>query len=477
MNNIRPFRYWCQKVLPLVYDDSLSYYELLCKVVAKLNEVIDNENDLNEAFKQLKEWVENWFDSTDFEEMVSNKLDEMVVDGTLENLINKKILGSIQSHLTSAFINVVHEGAKNDGTETAEILNQIFNKYPSATFYFPGGTYLLETSLNINSNNRVAIYLDGGVLKANGAFPVLILGGESTDEKNAPIIYGNGYIDMNNIATVGIQINDNSRYAKIKEISIENIGQGTGIKLGEEGASLSTVIDGITIRGTGSYNADSVGIEIIGYDSFFSNVNIIRVYTGMNVNSGGNMFNNVHIWSDLGVNNSNWSDSVGINNNFINNMYSNIYLDNYGIGVRAIQPTSVKNIYYYLPYEGTGDNIGVVIQTPQNNTVNIDGIYAVKKAGFTTKIVNIPNQTKEYLLCSNHGIKVEGVIYDNTGFNPFDEYFNICNHKYTKQLAKNMQESSLSGAFLLGYIKDGTSVHNIRLQYGGAWEYLITIKN
>ena len=26
------FRYWCQKVLPLVYDDSLSYYELLNKI-------------------------------------------------------------------------------------------------------------------------------------------------------------------------------------------------------------------------------------------------------------------------------------------------------------------------------------------------------------------------------------------------------------------------------------------------------------
>ena len=27
------FRFWCQTVLPLVYDDSLSYYELLNKVV------------------------------------------------------------------------------------------------------------------------------------------------------------------------------------------------------------------------------------------------------------------------------------------------------------------------------------------------------------------------------------------------------------------------------------------------------------
>lgn len=38
---IYTFRYWCQRILPAVYDDSLSYYELLCRVVAKLNEVIE----------------------------------------------------------------------------------------------------------------------------------------------------------------------------------------------------------------------------------------------------------------------------------------------------------------------------------------------------------------------------------------------------------------------------------------------------
>lgn len=34
----------CYKILPLVYDQSLSYYETLCKVVSKLNEVIDYVN-------------------------------------------------------------------------------------------------------------------------------------------------------------------------------------------------------------------------------------------------------------------------------------------------------------------------------------------------------------------------------------------------------------------------------------------------
>ena len=32
---------YCQKVLPLVYEESLSYYEAICKFQSKLNEVID----------------------------------------------------------------------------------------------------------------------------------------------------------------------------------------------------------------------------------------------------------------------------------------------------------------------------------------------------------------------------------------------------------------------------------------------------
>lgn len=106
MNNIRPFKFWCQKVLPLVYDDSLSYYELLCKVVNKLNEVITNENELNEAFQQLKEWVENYFSSHDFQEAVNNKLDEMAKDGTLASLINKVIFGELNQKVDTNANNI-----------------------------------------------------------------------------------------------------------------------------------------------------------------------------------------------------------------------------------------------------------------------------------------------------------------------------------------------------------------------------------
>lgn len=66
------FRFWCQKVLPLVYDDSLSYYEVLGKMVVQLNDVIDNINadtenvlTLKDAFDDLQEYVDNFFDDVE----------------------------------------------------------------------------------------------------------------------------------------------------------------------------------------------------------------------------------------------------------------------------------------------------------------------------------------------------------------------------------------------------------------------------
>ena len=50
---IQHFRFWCQKVLPAVYDDSLSYYELLCKVIEKLNELIGKDNEQSEVINLL----------------------------------------------------------------------------------------------------------------------------------------------------------------------------------------------------------------------------------------------------------------------------------------------------------------------------------------------------------------------------------------------------------------------------------------
>lgn len=54
---LQPFHFWCQKVLPLVYDESLSYYEVLCKLSEYIEDVIKRldtlENDLPNTINSM----------------------------------------------------------------------------------------------------------------------------------------------------------------------------------------------------------------------------------------------------------------------------------------------------------------------------------------------------------------------------------------------------------------------------------------
>ena len=75
MNNLPYFRFWCYKVLPLVYDDSLSYYEVLCKVVDYINQLIEQDKIFGEEIENLKrdlasvqDWIANY--NTAFAEKV-----------------------------------------------------------------------------------------------------------------------------------------------------------------------------------------------------------------------------------------------------------------------------------------------------------------------------------------------------------------------------------------------------------------------
>lgn len=43
---------YCQNVLPLVYDNSLSYYEVLCKLTNKINELVDTVNELESKLNE-----------------------------------------------------------------------------------------------------------------------------------------------------------------------------------------------------------------------------------------------------------------------------------------------------------------------------------------------------------------------------------------------------------------------------------------
>ena len=83
-NNLTHFKFWCQKVLPLVYDDSLSYYEILCKVVDYINKLIDddkaiisNVNELKSELSVVQKWIAD-FDTEFIKKVVEDYIATMI---------------------------------------------------------------------------------------------------------------------------------------------------------------------------------------------------------------------------------------------------------------------------------------------------------------------------------------------------------------------------------------------------------------
>ena len=111
LHNIETLRFWCRKVLPLVYDDSLSYYEVLCKVAAKLNEVIENENTQNETITE---------GATQLSNLANALADE------IERAVVKE--GDLQSALT-ALENAAEKIANKTNVVNGDSTNE---QYPSA---------------------------------------------------------------------------------------------------------------------------------------------------------------------------------------------------------------------------------------------------------------------------------------------------------------------------------------------------------
>ncbi|UVY21116.1 MAG: hypothetical protein [Bacteriophage sp.] len=81
---LETFKFWCFKVLPLVYDDSLSYYEVLCKVVDYINKLIEQDKVFGDEIEKLKQEisvVQNWiknFDTSYAEEIIKQYIATMI---------------------------------------------------------------------------------------------------------------------------------------------------------------------------------------------------------------------------------------------------------------------------------------------------------------------------------------------------------------------------------------------------------------
>ena len=95
--DLSTFKFWCYKVLPLVYDDSLSYYEVLCKVVNYINKLIEQDKIFGDELTKLREdlaTVQEWINT----------------DNTayIKNIVEKYIAGMIYVDISDSGYIIYH---------------------------------------------------------------------------------------------------------------------------------------------------------------------------------------------------------------------------------------------------------------------------------------------------------------------------------------------------------------------------------
>ena len=88
--NVPPFVRYVASTIPMVFDNSLSYYEALGALAKSLQDTVDvinNNATVTEEYiqltKDMQEYMDHYFDNLDVQEEINNKLDEMATDGSL----------------------------------------------------------------------------------------------------------------------------------------------------------------------------------------------------------------------------------------------------------------------------------------------------------------------------------------------------------------------------------------------------------
>ena len=85
---------------PAFYDkESGTVLQQTARMYAKVNEIIKLFNKISGDFTTLYNYVHDYFDNLDVQTEVNNKLDAMVEDGTMAEIINQEIFGELNTRI------------------------------------------------------------------------------------------------------------------------------------------------------------------------------------------------------------------------------------------------------------------------------------------------------------------------------------------------------------------------------------------
>ena len=266
------FVFWCQKTIPLVFDNSMSYYECLCKLLNYVNSLTNDVAEIARLQEELQNYVDNYFTNLDIQEEINNKLDKMAEDGELESIIGAYInanvvlgfntitdLKSSENLINGSFCRTFGLNTLNDGgsslykirnitssdvvdnmniialEKSDELIAEKIQEELPKNYVFIGDSYLqgftpegeveswgkkIVKLLNLPNNSYKIIAKGGTTMNADNENNFYnLIKNEPLDNKVTDVILCAGYNDRQKIGTESsILLGMTNFYNKIKEI-------------------------------------------------------------------------------------------------------------------------------------------------------------------------------------------------------------------------------------------------------------------
>ena len=168
--NVEKFRFWANKVLPLVYENSLSYYEVLCKVVDKLNEVITNDNEQNQAISDLSSSVNEALalqedEIAEWGEYIEDHLSDEALHGIVGEYVSENLEDLAIPYVTPEMYDAYGDGTHDDTSAIQQAVDSGYKVVFGCKTYLMNSTVLIAKRTT-NTGSK-PIYFDSSASTIN----------------------------------------------------------------------------------------------------------------------------------------------------------------------------------------------------------------------------------------------------------------------------------------------------------------------
>ena len=165
--------------------DSMTTYELICKLGESTNNLYSNQEAVQYNMTQVYTFTKNYFDNLDVQEEINNKLDEMYNDGQLTEIINN-IFASINARVDSTIEaletlgTTVSENNTNTNNKINTEITRVEGLIETATTNLSGEISEVENTLNTKIDRKHITVIIGDSYSSNDSGSVTARDGSTS---------------------------------------------------------------------------------------------------------------------------------------------------------------------------------------------------------------------------------------------------------------------------------------------------------